>query len=510
MLAFRSQLDKAHVALVYLIVVLGGSAAGGRLLGLTLAGSAFFLFDYFFLTPYTTLVVANPLDWLVLVAFLLTSVIAAQLLTSAQQRADAARARTAEVERLAALGAETLNAVRANDALRAIAEVIRSALTVDRCDIYLRRPADNSLVLAAHAGAEGGAPAADSASLLAWVSSQGAPAAQRADGTLRVGSSGPPLLANGSAAPPLEQLVPWPEPAEMSVLALPLRVREETVGVLRLEQQSGIGFERDQRDFLSALAYYAALGAERVRLASEAEHAEALREADRLKNALLAAVSHDLRTPLTTVKALAHAIAHDGAAIGDERAISIEEEADRLTRLVSDLLDLSRLTGGAIRMRLELNTLEDLIGAAVQRTSGVLAGRPVHIEREPGAPIVVGRFDFVHALRALVNLIENAGKYSPAHSPLTLRADRRGSRVIVAVGDRGPGVPPGERERIFEPFYRASGATPDVRGAGLGLAIARGLAQAQGGDVRYNARDGGGSEFALELLAAEASVEAGT
>src|SRR5689334_5796891 len=133
----RGRLDKAQIALAYLLVVLGGSAAGGGILGLTLSAVAFLCFNYLFLPPYSTLVIADPLDWLVLVAFLLTGVVASQLLSRAQQRAELARRRTQEVERLASLGAETLNVGRAEDALGAIAGVIRSALGVARCEILV-------------------------------------------------------------------------------------------------------------------------------------------------------------------------------------------------------------------------------------------------------------------------------------------------------------------------------------------------------------------------------------
>ena len=138
MLVLRGHLEETHVALVYLLVVLAGSAAGGRALGLVLSGLAFFAFDYLFLPPYGTLVIANPLDWLALVTFLITAIVAAQLLTSAQERAAEARRRTVEVQRLAELGAETLNAGRPEDALIAIADVIRGTLGVDRCDIFAR------------------------------------------------------------------------------------------------------------------------------------------------------------------------------------------------------------------------------------------------------------------------------------------------------------------------------------------------------------------------------------
>ncbi|HKV50577.1 MAG TPA: ATP-binding protein [Gemmatimonadaceae bacterium] len=511
MVAVRASLDKAHVALVFLLIVLGGSAFGGRVMGLVLAVVAFLLFDYLFLPPYGTIVVANPLDWLVLVAFLVTSVVATQLLSRAQERAEVASRHAAEVERLAALGAEALNAARADDALRAIAEVIQSALSLGCCEIYLRRPLPGDaeaqervpLERVAQAG-DGCADAApeDDVSLAAWVGAHGLPAMVRVDGLTHVA----PQHGVAQSGPALGAF--WLVGGGVRTLLVPLRVRERTVGVLRAAGTPAIALRADQRQFLDALAYYAALGVERLRLTDEAAHAEALREADRLKNALLAAVSHDLRTPLTTIKALAGAIEEEGASIGDARATSIEEEADRLGRVVGDLLDLSRLMGGALVLRPELNAAEDLIGAVRQRVAGVLHGREVRVNAGAlaagaASPILLGRFDFVHALRALGNLLENALKYGAPGTPVELDVARDGPMLVFRVGDRGPGVPEAERERIFEPFYRPPGVPADIGGSGLGLTIARGLAVAQGGDVRYEPRPGGGSVFSLRLPAVE-------
>jgi two-component system, OmpR family, sensor histidine kinase KdpD len=254
---------------------------------------------------------------------------------------------------------------------------------------------------------------------------------------------------------------------------------------------------------LRALSYYAALGVERVRLVRAAEHAEALREADRLKDAVLASVSHDLRTPLTTIKALANQM----AVAGDERAATIEEEADRLNGFVENLLDLSRLQAGVERRAPVPNEAEDLIGVALQRVTGRAGGRELHVVVEPGADgLLVGRFDFTDTLHALVNLLENAIKYSPPSQPIELAVRREGQWLAFAVGDRGPGVPPSERERIFEPFYRPKTSPPDAGGAGLGLSIARSLATAQGGSVDFEPRAGGGSVFTLRLPAADISA----
>src|SRR6185437_6047784 len=194
-LALRVHLNPAHIALSFLLVVLVGSATGGRVLGFTLAVLAFVLFNYFFLPPYNTLAIENPYDWIVLAAFLATSIVATQLLDRARERAEEARLRAVEVERLAVLGSETLNAGRAEDALGAIADVIRGTLQVDCCEIYLEQGTPPVYVPVARAGNCGAAAPLDAASLAAWVALRGAPAAEYADRTTAVGWDG---TANGA------------------------------------------------------------------------------------------------------------------------------------------------------------------------------------------------------------------------------------------------------------------------------------------------------------------------
>jgi two-component system sensor histidine kinase KdpD len=319
MLAVRPRLNAVHVTLAYLLVVQLASARGGRPLGLTLAVLSFLAFNWFFLLPYGTFALANPLDWLVLAAFLATSVVSAELLYRAQE-----------------------------------------------------------------------------------------------------------------------------------------------------------------------------LGAERSR-------ARSLQEADRAKDAVLASVSHDLRTPLTTIKGLAHEIATGG----DDRAEVIEEEADRLNAFVGKLLDMSRVTMGSAAVDIQPNEAEDLLGAAAQQVQGRLNGRRLAIAVDGSEALLFGRFDFAQTLRVLVNLIENAVKYSPPDTPIEIGARRDGSALTFWVADRGPGVDDNERERIFEPFYRRRGVGPDAGGAGLGLSIARGIAQAQGGTLTYARRESGGSTFTLRVPAIE-------
>ncbi len=494
LLAVRANLDEAHVALAFLLVVLAGSAVGGRLLGITLSAAAFLLFDFLFLRPYYTLVIANPLDWLVLGAFLVTGIVAAQLLASADERTELAQQRAVELERLAILGAETLNAGRAEDALAAIARVIQSTLHVTCCEVFIEKDERSAFVRAASAGACGDLGEADAASLAAWVARAGAPAAERADRTAQVAPTGDGAAGDATPwRPPT-----WTAESDVRALLVPLLVRARPVGVLRIAHDAAIVLDPAQEQFLDALAYYAALGAERVRLVAEAERAEAFRQAGQLKDALIAAVSHDLRTPLTTIKALAHTLAARGAA----EAASIEIEADRLNRMVADLLDLSRLNAGAVPLRLELNVADELVGAALRSASGLRGDRPV-VVRSEGGELFATTCDTVQAVRVLVNLIENAFKYSPSNSPVELTVSRRADRLEFAIADRGPGIPEAERDRVFTPFYRPPHTPPDVGGAGLGLAIARGMAEAQGGQVRLEPRPGGGSVFIFDLPAAD-------
>lgn len=477
----RDRADKAHIVIVLLLVVLGGSAAGGRRLGIVLAIAGFLIFNFVFLPPYYTLVVADPLDWLALVAFLATGIVAAQLLANAQREARRAAQRAEEVDRLASLGAETLSVARAEDALAAIARVVATTLGVSRCEVFPQREGGGALAP--------GIPDGEAApELVQWVALQGRVAWQLADGTTRMEA---PSAEHGDA------------PSTATAALFPLRVRDRTVGVLRLSDPQGIALDPTQQRYLDALAYYAALGVERLRLTHDAEMAEALREADRMKDALLATVSHDLRTPLTTIRGLAHDIAREG----DDRAAAIEDEVIRLNRLVTDLLDLSRLNAGGLSLSLALNTADELMGAALQRVGAESIGREIRAAIDPAEPLLVGIFDLAHSVRILSNLLENALKYAPADAPIDFTVRRDGEQLVFEVADRGPGVHDAERERIFAPFYRTDPARPDVGGAGLGLAIARGLAEAQHGSLACAARTGGGSVFTLRLPAADLTAD---
>jgi two-component system sensor histidine kinase KdpD len=481
MYSVRGRIEQAHVVLLYLLIVLGASASSSRKLGFTLAIVAFVLIDYFFQPPYDEIAIGKPLDWLVLIAFLTTAVVATQLLARARGEAIEARARATEVTSLSQLASETLNAGRAEEALIRIVDVIQGNLDVQQCAIWPWLPDRGFGPRITRDGIE--PKPRDPDPLIVRTAERGTPLTLSVDGSF----AGEQRTEPGARE-----------------LFLPLGVQGRVVGVLVLSDERPMEFDPPKQRFLAALTYYAALGVERARLVREAEHAAALREADRMKDNLLASVSHDLRTPLTTIKALAQT----AALRGDTAAAAIEEQADRLTRLVADLLDLSRMKGDAFRAAPDINTAEDLIGAAQRQAQGLLSeGRTIKSVIDLESPALVGRFDFTHSLRILGNLLENALRYTPPRGSVELGVRREGESLIFSVADRGPGIPAPEADRIFHPFYRRADSAPDVGRAGLGLSIARRLAEIQNGSLTYEPRPGGGSVFVLRLPAVDLAEE---
>ncbi len=230
------------------------------------------------------------------------------------------------------------------------------------------------------------------------------------------------------------------------------------------------------------------LSEERRHMAEELARGRALQEADAMKNALLSSVAHDLRTPLATIARL--------AADGGPHERAIADESARLTTYLDSLIAFARADKATPQR--EVNVAEDLIGAAVRSAESSLAGRALTVHTPPDGELLVGEFDFNLALRSLVNLLDNAARYSPADAPIEVVLARAERRLSITVLDRGCGIAADEVERLFDPFERGR----DVEGrpgSGLGLSIARTFARAQGGDVRYAAREGGGAAFTLEL-----------
>ena len=490
LVAFRTGIEQSHSVLVLLLIVLGGSTAGGRALGFTLAGLGFGLLDYYFQPPYDQFAVGKPLDVIVLIAFIATAFVTTELLARARHEKALAEARASEVSTLATMGAETLRHAEPEGALDAITRLVREAVDAAACTVMPW--------------------VGDDAGVVEVVGGEGMTVAERSAAREAI-ATGTMAVADTAGAVRTElATLDSPDAATLHahVLAIPLRAETRIIGVLLVRGAPTLAIDAPRRRLLAALGYYAALGVERMQLKRGAERSIALENEQRAKDEIFAAVSHDLRTPITTIAVLAQG----AAARGVPEGAAIMEQSDRLAHMVGDLLEISRLRTGSYSLNAELNTAEDLAGAALRLMRGSLDGRQIDVHVDLEAPALVGRFDFVHTLRILCNLLDNALRHSPPGESVELHATREGPWLTFSVLDRGNGILPEERGRIFEAFYRPADATPDGGHSGLGLSIARGLAELQGGTVDYAPREGGGSIFTLQLPAAEVhdlSVERG-
>jgi two-component system sensor histidine kinase KdpD len=235
-----------------------------------------------------------------------------------------------------------------------------------------------------------------------------------------------------------------------------------------------------------------------VRLGEQAEQARLAVETERLRSTLLSSVSHDLRTPLAAITGAASTLLQPGAlGEGAERELkeAIHEEAERLNRLVSNLLDMTRLEAGSLRLQRDWHSLEELVGTALARLEGSTRDRPVSISIPPDLPLVP--VDPVLVEQLLVNLLENAFKYTPAGTPVRISAEAAAARVEVEIADEGPGFPAGAEERIFEKFYRGPST---AHGSGLGLPICKAIVTAHGGRIQAENRARGAAfRFSLPL-----------
>jgi two-component system sensor histidine kinase KdpD len=244
-------------------------------------------------------------------------------------------------------------------------------------------------------------------------------------------------------------------------------------------------------------------------LAREAEASAVRAKTEEMRSSLLSAVSHDLRTPLAAITGAVSTLRHQFSALsGEQRGellTDIHDEARRLERLVANLLDMTRVESGSLRVQREWIPLEEVVGTALSRLDRVLTGRPVHVALADGLPLLA--VDPLLFEQVLVNLVENAAKYTPAQSPIDIGARQDGDSTVIEVSDRGPGIPPGDEQRVFEKFYR--GGHTAVAGAGLGLAICKGIVEAHGGTVAVSNRVEGGATFRIVLpkTADEPSIE---
>lgn len=281
-------------------------------------------------------------------------------------------------------------------------------------------------------------------------------------------------------------------------LYLPLAAATRTMGVLGiLPATVTVPFDHEQIQSLENFVSLTAMAIERAFLAEEAQRALLKAEAEALRNTLLSAVSHDLRTPLAAITGAATSLLQESSlddAGRRELTQTICEESEHLNRLIRNILDMTRLESGTIQVAKEWQSLEEIVGVVFNRLADQLAGRPVETRLPPDVPLL--QFDPLLIEQVLTNLLENALKYTPQGTPLELSAAVKDKAVEVTLADRGPGLPPGSEERIFEKFVRGTGSG---RGVGLGLAICRAIIAAHGGRIQAENRPGGGAVFRFTL-----------
>jgi len=285
-----------------------------------------------------------------------------------------------------------------------------------------------------------------------------------------------------------------------TALYLPLRGARETFGVLAiLPDAEGRIFAPEQQHLLEVFAGQTALAIERTISQRAAQETRLHMQTEQMRSSLLSAVSHDLRTPLASITGAASTLRAQGNRLPletqQELLESISDEAERMGRLVSNLLDMTRFESGGVELRRDDYPLEEIVGTVLQRMERQLDGRQILTELADNLPMVF--VDDVLFGQVLWNLLENAAKYTEPGTPLDLAAFEEEGAVIIEVRDRGPGIPPGEEERIFEKFYR--GKSNSARGAGLGLPICRAIIQAHRGTIQALPRKGGGAIFQIRL-----------
>lgn len=282
-------------------------------------------------------------------------------------------------------------------------------------------------------------------------------------------------------------------------LVLPLKATMRLRGVLAVDLAETGLLSPEQRRVLDTCASLMAISIERIHYIDVAQKTTLQMESERLRNSLLSTISHDLRTPLAALVGLADTVQLTKPPPTEEQReliLSMRSSAMRMTALVNNLLDMARLESGAVRLNRQWQPLEEVVGSAIGASVTLLEDRPLKVNLAPDLPLL--QFDAVLIERVLCNLLENAAKYTPAHTPINIEAHAETDVVIVCVNDHGPGLPSGREDAIFEKFERGS-KEGSTTGVGLGLAICRAIMQAHGGSIRGQTRDTGGASFVLSL-----------
>ena len=466
------------IALVFLMAVLGVAIAWGLLPALFACLLSVLAYNFFFLPPLYTFTIADPENVVALFFFALVAVVVSNLTAATRRQIVSARARAKTTAELYAFSRKLAGIGTLDDLLWATAYQVSSMLKLHTV-LLLPDKEGGGLTLASGYPPEDTLDDADMAAAR-WCWEHNHAAGRGAD-----------TLPGGR----------W--------LFLPLRTGSGPVGVIGIERDSpGPLLTPDERRLLDALADQAAVAIERISLARGLAQARVLAEAERLRGALLTSISHDLRTPLASILGAvsslrSYADKYDPSE-RDELLATLQDEAERLNRFVTNLLDMTRLESDAIELKQDLVDIAEIVGAALARASNVLARHHVEIEIAPDLPMVC--LDAILFEQVLFNLIDNAAKYSAPGSRIDLRAHCENDVVVLEIIDEGPGIPAGDLERVFDKFYRVQAQDRQRAGTGLGLAICRGFVEAQGGHIEArNRHDRSGAVLTVRLPVPEAA-----
>ncbi|HEY2068143.1 MAG TPA: sensor histidine kinase KdpD [Rhizomicrobium sp.] len=458
------------IELVFLTAVLTSAVVYGLWPSLFACAAGAMAYNFFFLPPLYTFTIADRENVVALFFFVVVAFIASNLAARMREQTMVARERAATTENLYLFARKLAGVFTLDDLLWAAAFQFAQML---KLRVVILLPEGESVSVRAGYPPEDTLDGADLAAA-SWVWAHGTAAGRGAD-----------------TLPGAKRLF------------LPMRTGRGTIGIVGLDGDApGALLSPDQQRLFDALADQAALAIERINLALEIGQTRLAAETERLRSALLTSISHDLRTPLASILGSASSLKNYDATLDpasrQELIDTIEEEALRLNRFIANLLDMTRLESGAIAPHAELVDLADIVGSALRRTGAVLARHKVTVNLEADLPMV--RVDPVLFEQVLFNLLDNAAKYAPPATEVTLRAKREGGMVRIELLDEGDGIPQADLERIFDKFYRVQAADRKRAGTGLGLAIARGFVEAMGGTIAAGNRvDGPGAVFTIAL-----------
>jgi two-component system, OmpR family, sensor histidine kinase KdpD len=458
----------ANLIMVYLVgvvIVALGCGRGPAMLASLLSVAAF---DFFFVPPYLTFVVEDTEYIITFAVMLLVAVIISTLTVRIKEQAEIAHDRERRTAQLYAMSRAFANS-RSTQALMRVAAKHISDLF--HCPVVMLLPDAQGHVTVLAREQLADAPSEHDQGVAQWVYDYG-----------QTAGIGTECLPGAQG------------------LYLPLITSRGTAGVLGIyPARASYAFLPDEVQLLETFANQTAVAIERARLAEETEEARVQIETERLRNALLSSISHDLRTPLSAITgAVSSLLTNDRTLAADDRhelAQVAYEEAERLNRLVGNLLEMTRLESGGIQVEKEWELLEEIVGSTLNRLGTRLDDHPIAVKLPPDLPLVP--IDSVLIEQVLLNLLDNALKYTPPGSPIELSGQARGREVVVSVADRGPGLPPGDEKRVFDKFYRAQPKTSG--GVGLGLTICRGIVEAHAGRIWAENRPSGGARFSFTL-----------